>query len=314
MNVTFSVVIPVLNEDESINELINQIQRSFQKFKKTYEIIFVDDGSSDGSLDLLKSYEKRYPEVRVFSFRKNLGKPYALMLGFQKARGEYIVTMDADLQDDPENIRALYEKMDREDYDMVSGWRKNRADAKRKIVSSKIFNALVSWMFGMKVNDLNGGLKLYRADVAKELILYGGMHRFIPVIVNEMGYKVGEKDVIHHARRYGYSKYKFNKIFSDIPDLFTIFFITKYTRRPLHFFGKIGLFVFAVGVLILLYLAGIHFFFDQRIGTRPLFFTGILFTIVGVQTIFTGLLADLIVNMNVERNKIEFPIRYESEK
>jgi glycosyltransferase involved in cell wall biosynthesis len=198
------------------------------------------------------------------------------MLGFEMARGEYVATLDADLQDDPKSIRTLYKVLTSEDYDFLTGWRKNRKDSPKKVLSSKLFNnVVIPFLFGIKIHDHNGGLKLYRSSVAKELQLYGGMHRFIAILVNEMGYKTGEHEVIHHPRKYGHSKYKFTKIISDIPDLFTIYFLTKYTRRPLHFFGKIGAVLFLIGSMVLIYLSVIHFM-GASIGRRPLLFFGIL--------------------------------------
>lgn len=314
MYIELSVVIPVFNEEESIAELYSQIEEALPKFVKSYEVVFIDDGSTDNSLNLLKDLEKKHKEVRVYSFRKNLGKSSSLTLGFEMARGEYIATLDADLQDDPQSIKTLYDVLIKQDYDFLTGWRKNRQDSPKKVLSSKLFNNLViPFLFGIKIHDHNGGLKLYRSSVAKELQLYGGMHRFIAILVNEMGYKTGEHEVIHHPRKYGHSKYKFTKIISDIPDLFTIYFLTKYTRRPLHFFGKIGAVLFLIGSMVLIYLSVIHFM-GASIGRRPLLFFGILMVLAGLQTIFTGLIADLVVNMNTQNQVIKFPTRYESSK
>lgn len=306
----FSAVVPVLNEEESLRELVEQIDKSFRAFKHEYEIIFVDDGSTDRSLEILQDLEKKFNNIRVFSFRRNSGKSHALMLGFKRAKGDYIVMLDADLQDDPTNIRELYSRLIKGNYDMVTGWRKNRRDNPYKRATSKIFNTLVAVMFGFKIHDLNSGLKLFRAEAAKDLSIYGGMHRFIPVIMHEMGYKVGEKEVIHHKRKYGKSKYKATKVFTDIPDLVTIFFLTKYTRRPLHFFGKIGSILFGLGFIVLIYLTFLRLM-GERIGDRPLLIFGVLLVIAGLQTIFTGLLADLIVNINT-KGKDDYPIKYES--
>jgi glycosyltransferase involved in cell wall biosynthesis len=311
MKYEFSVVVPVLNEEKSISELVSKTQKAFADLKKSFEIIFIDDGSTDSTFSILKDLESKEENVRVFSFRRNLGKSHAMMLGFAKAQGQYILTLDGDLQDDPKNVRAMFEKMTSSNLDIVTGWRKNRKDAPHKILSSKLFNSLVSYLFGITVNDMNSGLKLYKADAAKELKLYGGMHRFVPVIANEMGFFVGEVPTSHFKRKYGVSKYKSTKIFSDIPDLITIYFLTKYTRRPLHFFGKIGGSVFGIGILILLYLSYLHFI-GQAIGDRPLLLFGVLLVIAGIQTMFTGLLADLFVNLSTKEET--FPLRYESKK
>ncbi len=309
--VQFSIVIPVYNEEESLKELLQGISTQFSKLKAPYEIIFVDDGSTDASFDILKRLEKQYEQIRVFSFRRNLGKSNAMMLGFKEARGAFIVTLDADLQDDPKNIKALHEKMVKGNFDLVTGWRKNRKDNLYKRFTSKFFNGLVSFLFDMKVHDLNSGLKIFKKDLAKNIYIYGGMHRFIPVIANEMGFKVGEQEATHHPRKYGKSKYKMTKVFTDIPDLVTIYFITKYTRRPLHFFGKVGGFIFFIGAVSLLYLIILKIN-GASIGQRPLLLFGILFVLAGIQTIFTGLLADLFVHSGVKED--EYPIKYASEK
>lgn len=309
----FSIVIPVFNEEESLRELSAKIKRTFGKTKKTYEIIFVDDGSTDRTLEILKLLERENREIKIYSFRKNLGKSQALMLGFKVAGGKFIVTLDADLQDDPANIFPLFQKLNRSSLDIVTGWRRQRRDSSFKILSSKVFNTVVSMLFEIKLHDLNSGLKIYRAEVAKDLKIYGGMHRFIPVIASEAGYKVAEKETLHHKRKYGVSKYKFTKVFTDIPDLATFYFITKYNRRPLHFFGKIGGFVFSIGLIILFYLSYLRLFLDQKIGERPLLLFGALLVLAGLQIIFTGLLADLIVNL-ASKKEDNFPIKYQSEK
>jgi glycosyltransferase involved in cell wall biosynthesis len=311
-NITYSIIIPVFNEEESLKELLQTIKKSFSRIKKSYEIIFVDDGSFDSSLDILKRLENENKEIRVFSFRRNLGKSNALMLGFQQARGEFILTMDADLQDDPSNIKALETKLVKGNVDMVTGWRKDRRDNPYKKITSHIFNSIVSHLFAIKIHDLNSGLKIYRQEVVKDLHIYGGMHRFIPVIVNELGYRVAELEILHHPRKYGKSKYKATKVITDIPDLLTIYFLTKYTRRPLHFFGKIGTLLFVLGVIALGYLSILHLM-GQRIGTRPLLFFGMLLIIAGIQTIFTGLLADLFTNER-KNEPTNFPLKYVSDK
>lgn len=306
-----TIVIPVLNEEESLKELSDNISSAFKDFKKSYELVFVDDASTDSSLEILQRLESNNSNVRVFSFRRHMGKSPALTLGFQKAKGNYVVTMDADLQDDPNNINALFEKLNRHNLDMVTGWRKRRKDSVVKIVSSKIFNSFVSYLFKLKINDLNSGLKIYKADLAKSLNLYGGMHRFIPVIAHDMGFRVGEKEIAHHKRKYGTSKYKFTKMFTDIPDLATIYFLTKYNSRPLHFFGKLGGFLFFLGFVILSYLTFV-WFSGVKIGGRPLLLLGILLVITGVQTIFTGLIADLIVNLSTENKADKYMLKYET--
>ncbi len=312
MNPEFSIVIPILNEEESLPELIDSITKSFGKLKKNWEIIFIDDGSTDNTLEILKKYSHNNKSIKIFSFRKNLGKSAALTLGFKKATGDYIVTMDADLQDDPQNIEKLIVTQKEGDYDLVSGWRKNRKDSPLKIVNSRFFNNfIIPLMFNIKLKDMNSGLKLYKKDLAKEIKIYGGMHRFIPLMASEMGYKVKEVDIFHNPRKYGFSKYKSTKVFTDIPDLITMYFLVKYTSRPLHFFSKLGGAIFFLGVLILSYLS-VLWLMGFSIGRRPLLIFGVLFVIAGIQTIFTGLLADLMVNVTRKSDESDLPIKYKS--
>lgn len=312
-SIEFSFVIPIYNEEESIAELVEQIKLVCTKMKVSYEVLFIDDGSTDKTLQILKSLSSKNRDIKVYSFRKNLGKSPALSLGFQESKGKYIVTLDGDLQDDPKNVPSLYKKLSEGSFDLVSGWRKDRKDKKLKIISSKLFNRLaVPFLFGIKLNDLNCGLKMYTKELAQDLHLYGGMHRFIPILANELGYSVAELPVVHHQRKFGYSKYKFSKILTDIPDLITIYFLTKYTRRPLHFFSKIGLALFIIGFGILIYLT-IEWIGGHSIGRRPLLTFGTLFVMAGIQTIFTGLLADLIVNID-HKNGHDFPIKYQSQE
>ncbi len=307
-NYKYSLVIPVLNEEESLHALLKQIENALEK--NSFEIIFIDDGSTDKSVEILKEISKKNDNIRLISLRRNLGKSPALTLGFQKAKGELVVMMDADLQDDPAEIVKLTNKLD-EGYDLVSGWREKRRDSILKVISSKFFNSLMSSLFNVKVHDLNCGLKVMKNDVAKQLFLYGGMHRFIPIITKELGFKVSEASIKHHPRLYGVSKYKPTKILTDIPDLITIYFLTKYTKRPLHFFTKIGAPIAFIGMAALFYLFVIKLF-GAQIGQRPLLIFGVLFVITGFQVMLTGLVADLIVNFN--RKEIsDFPIKFDSE-
>lgn len=307
-----SIVIPVFNEQESVADLMAAIRSAMASVTEHYEILFVDDGSTDGTLAALKSEVESDSRVRVLSFRRNLGKSPALTCGFQHAAGRYIVTMDADLQDDPRDIGKMHEYIVRERVGIVNGWRRDRQDSLLKVISSKLFNqVVVRMLFGVSFHDMNCGLKLYQADAARDLRLYGGMHRFIPVMASEMGYRVAEIPVQHHERRHGMSKYPSTKIFTEIPDLLTLFFLMKYTKRPLHFFARVGALVGSVGMVALLYLTWL---WTQGIpiGTRPLLSFGVLMVMVGAQIIFTGLLADLIVNVN-QSPRQEFPLKYSSD-
>jgi glycosyltransferase involved in cell wall biosynthesis len=306
-----SIVIPVYNEVESLDELVRSVESAMASMGAGYEIVFVDDGSTDGSFQKLKSLAEARSEIRLFSFRRNLGKSPALTCGFQKARGEFIATLDADLQDDPRDIAMMYAHLLREDADVVSGWRKHRQDSALKVAASKLFNLLViRTTFGVSYRDMNSGCKLYRADAARALALYGGMHRFIPLILSGMGYRVVEVPVTHHRRKHGVSKYSSTKLITASPDLLTIFFLMKYTGRPLHFFGRLGAALFVAGFVMLLYLTYL-WLQSIPIGTRPLLNLGVLLVLIGFQIVLTGLLADLILKVNYDARR-EFPVRYES--
>jgi glycosyltransferase involved in cell wall biosynthesis len=309
---TFSIVIPVYNEEESLRELLATIEQAMTPVGESYEVVFVDDGSTDGTFEQLKAIAETHSHVRVFSFRRNLGKSPALLCGFHQARGQFILTMDADLQDDPNNLRRMYDQLVAERADIVSGWRRERRDNAFKIVFSRIFNRLmIRLLFGSSFNDMNSGLKLYKAEAARELHLYGGMHRFIPLIATQMGYRVAECPVRHNERKYGASKYSPLKFLTEMPDLLTVFFLIKYTTRPLHFFARIGSALIAVGLLCLVYLT-ILWTQSIPIGTRPLLTFGVLLVVIGGQTVFTGLLADLIVNVSQNKRQ-EFPLKYASD-
>lgn len=308
----FSIVIPVLNEQAALDDLLAAIRQAMASLTESYEVVFVDDGSTDGTLARLKEYAQGDHRIRIVAFRRNLGKAPALTCGFQKARGRYVVTMDADLQDDPRDIARMFEHLQASGVAVVGGWRRDRQDSALKVVSSKLFNnVIVRMLFGVTFKDMNCGLKLYQADVAKELRLYGGMHRFIPIIATEMGFPVAELPVRHHERKHGVSKYPATKIFTELPDLLTLFFLIKYTKRPLHFFARVGSLVGLVGIAALTYLT---YLWTQGIpiGTRPLLSFGVLLVVVGAQIIFTGLLADLIVNVNQGKQQ-DFPVKYESD-
>ena len=307
-----SVVIPVYNELESLEELVRSVGAAMASMEADYELVFVDDGSTDGSFQKLRALADTNPAIRLYSFRRNVGKSSALTCGFQKATGDVIVTLDADLQDDPMEIPKMFEHLLREDADVVSGWRQHRRDSPLKVAASKLFNLFViRTVFGASFRDMNSGCKLYRADVAKSLALYGGMHRFIPLILAGMGYRVVEMPVTHHPRKYGHSKYSSIKMLTASPDLLTIFFLVKYTARPLHFFGRMGAALFTIGFALLVYLT-LLWFRSVPIGTRPLLTLGVLLLLVGLQIVLTGLLADLILKVSHD-NKRDFPLRYESD-
>lgn len=306
-----SIVVPVFNEEESLSAFYKELILQVSKLKVGFEVIFVDDGSTDGSLSMLKKFEEDNKNIRIFSFRKHRGKAEALTLGFTKAIGEYVLTIDSDLQDRPDQIEKLVKKA-KDGWDLVSGWRKNRKDSFAKNISSKIFNFVSSFFWGLKVNDLNCGLKLYKAEAAKSLNLYGGTHRFIPLILHQEGFTVTEVPVVHDKRKLGKSKYGFSKVFTEIPDMFTMLFLSRYSRRPLHFFALVGGFIFIVGTIILAYLALLRLE-GYSIGRRPLLFLGMLLVISGLQVFFTGFLADLILHSSGKEKEDKATLKYSSD-
>lgn len=309
-----TALIPVFNEQESLDKFYPRLKNALSKIDKNHEIVFVDDGSTDSSLEIIKKLASKDNSIKVYSFRKNQGKSEALTYGFKVANGDYIVTLDADLQDRPEEIENLLSKS-KEGFDLVSGWRKNRKDAIYMKLPSKLFNFLMSAFWGVHLHDYNCGLKLYTKDAIKDLNLYGGMHRFIPLLVSEKGFEVTEIPIVHEKREFGKSKYGFSKVFKDVPDMFTILFLTKYAKRPLHFFGLVGGLISIIGFFILLYLTIIHFM-GESIGSRPLLIFGMLLMLAGFQVLFTGFTADLIISIS-ERNKtsktLDEIIKYKSE-
>jgi len=309
-----SIVVPLLNEEESLPELFSQITETMKQWQKAhpkasalYEIIFVDDGSTDGSYAFIQQLHKMHPAVvRAIRFRKNFGKSAALTAAFHIARGELVITMDADLQDDPKEIPALIEALG-DSYDLVSGWKKKRRDSIIFTLPSKLANAVTSMLTGLKIHDLNCGLKIYRKDVVKELKLYGDLYRYIPILAHQAGFRVGEKAVEHRPRKFGYSKYTVGKFYRGFLDLITVLFTANYIQRPLHLFGIWGMISFFIGGLIDGYLSLEWFFGLTALSNRPLFLVGFLFLIIGVQFISLGLLGEMITRQ--ERNVESYSIR-----
>lgn len=297
-----SVVIPLLNESESLKELYSSIKKVCDENKYSYEVIFVDDGSTDNSFEVINELAKNEPKgvVKSISFGRNYGKSAALSVGFAHAKGDYIITMDADLQDDPTAIPELIKKIE-QGLDLVSGWKKERLDPVfTKNIPSKLFNFVVSAMSGLKLHDFNCGFKIYRKETAKSLDIYGERHRFLPVLALWNGYKVGEEPVPHHQRIYGKSKFGVNRFFNGAFDLATLLFLKKYMRSPLHFFGMIGFVLIALGMGILTYF-GIDWVITQELHIRPLLLLGVSSVIVGVQFFSIGLLGEMITNIFGER-------------
>jgi glycosyltransferase involved in cell wall biosynthesis len=295
-----SIIIPLFNEEESLSELQEKITTVLENFKKSYEIIFIDDGSTDRSYQVLESLYQKDKRIRVYQFRKNYGKSAGLACGFQMAQGQYVITMDADLQDDPEEIPNLIKKLN-EGFDLVSGWKKKRHDPFIKRNTSKIFNKVTGWIAGLKIHDFNCGLKAYRNEVVKEIQVYGQLHRFIPVLAHWQGFRVGEMAVKHHPRKYGKTKFGLFRFAAGLLDLFTVIFLNKFKKRPLHLFGSIGLITFVVGMVINIYLAVEKIFAKGILSNRPLLFLGILLVIVGIQFVSMGLLGEMITETQKKR-------------
>lgn len=289
-----SIVIPLFNEEESIKALYNEIIKSLKKIAADYEIIFCDDGSNDNSLKNIREINYQDKKVKYISFKKNYGKSAALNAGFKLASGDAVITMDADLQDDPAEIPSLLTKLD-EGYDLVSGWKKKRYDPFIKRFSSKFFNYMTRLFTGIKIHDFNCGLKAYRAEVIKRVNVHGELHRYIPVLAKWEGFSVSEIVVKHHPRKYGKTKFGISRFFKGFVDLITVIFTTRYVKRPMHLFGFMGAACFLIGIAVNIYLT-IDWFYGVPLKNRPLLFLGILMIIVGAQFFAVGLLGELIVH------------------
>ncbi|NOQ22259.1 MAG: glycosyltransferase [Candidatus Aegiribacteria sp.] len=293
-NPDVSIVIPAFNEEESISELVRQINECMQGM--LYEIIVIDDGSTDGTWERIMKLSSRFP-LKGLKLNNNQGKAAALAAGFAESSGKYVVTMDADLQDDPSEIRDMIKLMEEKNYDLVSGWKKNRKDPASKTLPSKLFNLTVKLTTGVKLHDFNCGLKVYRSSVAKNLELYGEMHRYTPVLAAQQGFSVGEKVVHHRPRKYGKTKYGMSRFFRGFSDLLTVLFLHRYCYRPLHFFGGIGTLIVLIGFGISAYMT-ILWFGGEPIGRRPLLLLGVLLLVVGFQFISLGLLGEMFLKLS----------------
>jgi len=291
--IAFSVVIPLYNEEQSLEELHRRLTDTLATLSDRFEIIFVDDGSIDNSFAVIKNLHQRDSRVKAVRFRRNFGKSTALSAGFKKARGKIIVTLDADLQDLPEEIPSLLNKLE-QGYDLVSGWKKKRKDSLIRKIASWLFNRVTSFFTGVKLHDFNCGLKCYRRELVDELALYGELHRYIPAIANWKGFRVGEVKVGHHSRMHGVSKFGSERYLRGLFDLLTVIMLTKYPEKPLHFFGLLGTILSLSGLAINLYMAVLRIS-GKWISNRPLLLLGILLLILGVQFIFFGLMGELIV-------------------
>lgn len=289
-----SAVIPTYNEVESLPQLHQELCAMAVDRGYDLEMIFVDDGSKDGSWDVIRNLSETDPKVRGIRFRRNFGKAAALSAGFEAARGQFVVTLDADLQDDPREIPQFIDLMQRQNLDVVSGWKHVRHDPWHKVYPSWFFNRMVSGLTGVKLNDHNCGLKCYRRAVVKEVRIYGELHRFIPVLAHARGYRVGELPVQHRARKFGHSKYGFRRFFKGFLDLLTVTFVTGFGHRPQHLFGMLGLLCFLVGGIELMYL-GLLWFWDPSVQLyqRPALYYGIVAFLIGGQFLSIGFLAEL---------------------
>ncbi len=290
---TITAVVPVYNECGTLEQLHAELSAQLEQAASMHEIIFVDDGSRDGSAAVLDRLAQTDSRTRVLRFRNNRGKAEALNVGFGAARGDIVVTLDADLQDRPSELPRLLEALD--GYDMVSGWKQFRNDPVGKTLPSKFFNWVTRRASGLDLHDFNCGFKAYRAEVVQELDLYGEMHRFIPVLAASRGFRVREIPVEHAPRVWGRSKYGFSRLFKGAYDLLTVVLLTRYETRPMHFFGTIGLFLGAIGFILLGYMSYLRLVLDQSIGTRPLFFLGVVLLLAGLQLAIAGLVGELVV-------------------
>ncbi len=289
----YSIVIPVYNEEDNILPLYNKISSVMDSIGD-YEVIFIDDGSTDGTFDRIKELNAGNKNVRCIRFRRNFGKTPALMAGFEYASGSVVITMDGDMQNDPEDIPRLVSML--KEYDAVSGWRYNRKDPwLRKNMPSKISNIISRWMTGLNIHDFNCALKAYKKEALQGIALYGDMHRYIPAVLAWKGYKVGEIKVRHHERKHGKSKYGARRFMRGFFDLINFKFWTDYSTRPLHFFGSIGSILFASGFLVDFYLLILKIFYGETLSNRPLLLLGILLMIMGLQIVFFGFLAEIMI-------------------
>jgi glycosyltransferase involved in cell wall biosynthesis len=297
-----SVVIPVFNEVDSLDELHGQIVAAICGMPRTYEVLFINDGSHDGSREKLNDLAARDPNVSVVHFRKNFGKSPALAAGFARVRGQIVLTLDADLQDDPALIPEFVARIEA-GADLVSGWKKLRHDPVDKTLPSKIFNGIVRRVSGVALHDFNCGFKAYRTACIRELSIYGGFHRFLPAFAGARGFRIEELVVNHRARKHGVSKFGAGRFFDGFLDLLTVLMITRFRTRPLHFFGLPGALLGAVGMLLLTYLA-VLWTMNEPIGTRPLLTLGVLLTLAGVQLLGLGLVAELLVRTTIRNEEI----------
>lgn len=297
-----SLIVPVFDERESVAPLVDQVCTAFEPLGVSFEIIFVDDGSRDGTWDELVELSKRFDCVRAIRMRRNTGKSTALAAGIERAGGRTVITMDGDLQDDPAEIPRFLEAVGDRDR-LITGWKVHRNDPLSKRLPSKLFNFVTSWACGVKVHDHNCGFKAGPIELYRSIPLYGELHRYIPALAHDLGYEVVEIPVNHRARQFGRSKFGLERYVRGLLDLITVLMITRYRRRPGHLLGGLGVALGAIGLAILLYLTGVWVFTDDAIGTRPLLALGVLLVVVSIQLFSFGIIAELVVNRSELRER-----------
>lgn len=308
-----SVVIALYNEKESLSELTGGIRRALEPLSIEYEIILVNDGSNDGSWELIEKMAREDTRIRGISFRRNYGKSAALYCGFEMAGGEVVITMDADLQDDPQELPELYRMIREDGYDLVSGWKQKRYDSKlTKNLPSKIYNAAARRVTGIKLHDMNCGLKAYRKEVVKNIEVFGEMHRYIPYLAKNAGFtRIGEKVVRHHPRKFGKSKFGVDRFVNGYLDLMSLWFLSRFGKNPMHFFGVIGSLIFFIGFIIVLWMIGDKVIAQSQglkyreVTAQPLFYLTLVALIVGTQLFLTGFIAELISRNSKDRNQYQ---------
>ena len=307
-----SIVIPLLNEEESITELAQWIDKVLKKNNLSYEIIFIDDGSNDSSWSVIKNIKNDNPNVNGIKFRRNYGKSAALNVGFSKASGDVVVTMDADLQDSPDEIPELYNLITNDNYDLVSGWKKKRYDPITKTIPTKLFNWAARKASGINLNDFNCGLKAYNKNVVKSIEVYGEMHRYIPILAKWAGFKnIGEKVVEHQSRKYGVTKFGFERFINGFLDLLTVTFISRFGKKPMHIFGTLGTLMFILGLTLFLYIGGTKLYYiynslpAKNIADQSAFFIALTTMVIGVQLFLSGFIAELVSRNSPDRNNYQ---------
>lgn len=304
-----SIVVPLYNEDESLPELLAWIDRVMKEHSFSYEAILVDDGSKDTSWDVINQLQDLYASVRGIKFRRNYGKSAALFCGFEAAQGDVVITMDADLQDSPDEIPELYRMVKEENYDIVSGWKQKRYDPITKTIPSKFFNRTARAVSGIRLHDFNCGLKAYNCKVVKSIEVYGEMHRYIPILAKEAGFtRIGEKVVQHQERKYGVTKFGLSRFVNGFLDLISISFMTRFSKKPMHFFGLLGSFMFAIGFLSAAWI-GVQKLMSLSHGIKaplvtdsPYFYIALITMVIGTQMILTGFVAELVSRSSSDRN------------